>query len=275
MAKLVILVPEGRRFCGRVLLLCNDGKTRLGPLRVLATASGWAARRHNNGARDWRRPYGHPPTGSYVIGGSLPPGIAPRARRVHRFGGLGALVLTPVGGDALDASGAGRRLFLVHGGPTDQKGRLRPTFGGFRLSDRDLNRLLGAINDAYAASDAVSSVEVSEVQTPTWGDASPSDRAGRFRPSSASDRVPPGPGMPLKHAALLALGSGLVQRRSKNNDAGALARLRRRDFVGLALLAVSALGSSGCGSGNDAPGPDTCPCGTPPRAVGSGGVETT
>ena len=73
MSKLVIVVPVRRRRAGRAVLLGNDGHARLGPIRVLATASSWVASQYGNGARDWRRPFGDSPTGSYVVGGSLPP----------------------------------------------------------------------------------------------------------------------------------------------------------------------------------------------------------
>src|SRR5579884_1781722 len=169
MSKLVILVPTGRSYCGRAMLLGDDGTLRFGPLRVLATASRWAARRHGNETRDCRLPFGHPPTGSYVVTGSLPPGITPRTKRARRFGALGALVLMPLGGEAGEAARAGRQRFLIHGGPTDARGRLRPTFGGFRLADRDLAALLQAVNQAYQQSDAVSAVEVAEVKDPSWG----------------------------------------------------------------------------------------------------------
>ena len=52
--------------------------------------------------------------------------MTPRPKRLRRFGALGALVLTPVAGDALEALRAGRRRFLLHGGPTDRRGRLPP-----------------------------------------------------------------------------------------------------------------------------------------------------
>ena len=183
MAKLVIVVPKDRGRCGRALLIGSDGATRAGPLRVLATASKWAARRHGNEARDCHKPYGHTPPGSYVVAGSLPPGVVPHPRRWRRFGVLGALVLQPVGGDALEASKAGRRRFLLHGGAEDRRGRLRPTFGGLRMSDPDLNALLRAVNDANAARDPVSSVELVETSTLMWSDEGQHDRAGRLRPS--------------------------------------------------------------------------------------------
>jgi hypothetical protein len=64
--------------------------------------------------------------------------------------------------------------------------------------------------------------------------------------------------MPLAHAALIALGFGFL-------SAGSTIRAStgRRDFVGLALLALGALAATGCGP--DAPGSDVnvspCPCG--------------
>lgn len=212
MSKLVIVVPASRRRCGRALLLGNDGSTSFGPFRVLATASGWAAKRHHNDARDWRKPFGQPPSGSYVVGGFLPPGMTPRPKRLRRFGLLGALVLTPVAGEALVAATAGRRRFLLHGGPTDRRGRLRPTFGGFRVTDCDLAGLLRAINDANAARDPVSTVEVVETtDRPPWTDDGPRDRAGRLRPSFLPRRRRRArAGMPLKHAALIALGFGIA-----------------------------------------------------------------
>jgi len=267
MSKLVIVVPANRHRCGRALLLGSDGATRLGPLRVLATASGWAAKRHANEARDWHRPFGHPPTGTYVVSGSLPPGVSPRPRRLRRFGALGALVLTPTSGHALEAAAAGRKRFLLHGGPGDRRGRLRPTFGGFRVSDRELVALLRAVNDANAASDPVSTVEVVETtDRPPWTDDGPHDRAGRFRPSFAPRRKRARASMTLPRAALVALGFGIAGRGLK-----AEASTGRRGFVGLALLTLGALGSSAC-SGPDAPSPepDPGPSGWDPTVGGAG-----
>ena len=268
MSKLVIVVPADRRRCGRALLLGGDGSTRFGPIRVLATSSEWAARRHGNEARDWRKPFGHPPSGSYVVGGSLPPGVAPRPKRMRRFGALGALVLVPVGGNALEALKAGRRRFLLHGGPTDRRRRLRPTFGGFRVSDRELAALLRAVNDANAASDAISSVEIVETTNrPPWTDDGPHDRAGRLRPAFLPRRRRAYARIPLKHAALITLGFGVA---GKGLDASG--KPGRRGFVGLALLTLGALGAVGCGPGPDAPSPDPAPS-TDPWGCAGGGSE--
>ncbi len=188
MSKLVIVVPVGRHAAGRAVLLGNDGKLRLAPFRVLATSSGSAATRHGNSERDWRRPFGDTPTGSYLVAGALPPsaGAQPLPEEAHADR-LGALVLSPVGGNALEALRAGRTRFLVHGGPADPSGRLRPTFGGLRVSDADLATLLAAINQANADADPVTSVEVDETSTPAWKEGSldevPSSRNPR-RPGS-------------------------------------------------------------------------------------------
>jgi hypothetical protein len=53
MSNLVIVVLTGRRRCGSAVLLGNDGKTLVPPLRVLATASEAAAVRFGNPHRDW------------------------------------------------------------------------------------------------------------------------------------------------------------------------------------------------------------------------------
>jgi len=75
----------------------------------------------------------------------------------------GAILLAAESGAARIAATEGRHLFYVHGGPSDRKGRLRPTRGGFRMLDRDLAALLRAINEAHAAGDPLELVEVIDV----------------------------------------------------------------------------------------------------------------
>src|SRR5277367_6070253 len=102
MSKLVVVVLVGRRAAGRATLLANDGRLRLAPFRILATASRSAAARSGNPERDWRRPFGHTPTGSYVVAGAVPPSRPRPGVAGARSELLGALVLAPVSGNALE-----------------------------------------------------------------------------------------------------------------------------------------------------------------------------
>jgi hypothetical protein len=179
MSTLIVAVPAGRGALGRAVLLGGDGAPRLAPITVAATASRSAAAHHGNPRCDHRSLFGHIPTGTYVVTGALPPDGSARRRGGRRS--VGALVLAPTAGDALDALRAGRTRFLLHAGPSDPEGRLRPTFGGLRVSDRDLASLLRAIREANAEGDPLSSVEVVEIDAPTWTKAVPPARRSRRR----------------------------------------------------------------------------------------------
>jgi hypothetical protein len=223
MAKLFVLVRKGRRTCGRALLLARDGRTLLGPFRILATASRRVACKHGNAKRSPLLPFGHPPSGTYVIIASLPPSTP--HRRADRHGRLGARLLAPRGGDALVATANGRMRYTIHGGPQDRAGRLRPTFGGLRLSDPDLSALIDAINRAFRAGDPVSSVEIIE------------------EAESATD---------AGFAALpFSSGSGVAATSETNAT--------RRRFLHAAVALSAALAMAACGGTPDRPSP------TPPR----------
>lgn len=162
MSKLVIVVPNGRGFCGRAVLVGSDGATRAGPFRALATASVRVAKKHGNADASPLLPFGHPPTGTYVVAASLPPGFA-HQRRTRRYGRVGALLLAPQSGDAIRATANGRKLVALHAGPRDRKRRLRPTRGGIRMSNAQLGRLLSAINAAQRDGDPIASIEILEI----------------------------------------------------------------------------------------------------------------
>lgn len=177
MSKLVIVVPKGRKFCGRSILFADDGERRAGPFRTLATASVRVAKKHGNAGASPLRPFGHPPEGAYVLAASLPPGFV-HTRRKKRYGHVGGLLLAPQSGDALDATENGRDLVAVHGGPLDAKRRLRPTRGGIRFSNKGMTALLRAINAAQAAGDPLQTIELHEVEMTRK---SKKDRKGRHR----------------------------------------------------------------------------------------------
>lgn len=229
MSVFIIAVPRTRRLCGRAVALSGDGRTMLGPVRVLATASARVARAHGNPLCAPALPFGHPPLGTYVIAASLPPGH--HRRRAGRYGHLGALVLEPVSGDA---AAAGRRVVL-HGGPLDPRGRLRPTRGGLRVSNRDLAALLGVLNEANAAGDPLSSVEIVEAAEPPAP--APLDRPGGRRVA----------GRPRRRA-----------------------EMARRDFLTASALLLAGMAAGSVGCGLDAP---SC-CRPVTTDWGDGGLAT-
>lgn len=236
MSKLLVVLPTARDYCGRAILLSGRGARLLGPFRVLGTASGHVARRHGNPGRERRLPFGHPPAGTYLVAGSLPP--ASRPRRPGRFGRLGALVLRPSAGEALGFAEKRPRVVL-HGGKCDRRGRLRRTRGGLRVSDADLRQLFAAINRAQADGDPVATVEVLDVPQSATGDG---ERPGG--PLAQARRRPTTRGW--KAAALLC-GAGVAMK----------SPVSRRQFLGAALLLCGGLSVAACSH----PAPcDPVPC---------------
>ena len=275
MSKLVIVVPTGRGEAGRGALFGGDGTLRLAPFRVVATASAKVASQNGNPTRDWRRPYGHTPTGSYVVASALPPcsDTGPELCAQHRPP-LGALVLSPVGGNALEALRAGRTRFLVHGGRPDPEGRLRLTFGGIRVSDSDLASLLAALNEASADADPVTSVEVEETSTTPWArgslDEVPLSRSAAAKtaePRSPGER-PAGPAREVPLRIRAELGFSPPDGRKSKRGSESLRQPSRRAFVGLAVFAVAEMGFA-C-SGSDQVGPDAQARSGSPGAGGKG-----
>ena len=259
MSKLLMVVPGDRARCGRALLVTAGGDVKVGPFRVLATANRKVARRHGNPRRDKLRPFGHPPAGTFLLAGSLPPGVTPNPKRARRFGRLGALVLTPDGGEALAALANGRRRVYLHGGPPNRRGRLRPTLGGFRVADDNLARLLRAINDAFAGGDPVESVEVVEIAPALEPKRSPEDAVGKGKPAPARPRhaaLEPRRSrrVSLKHAAIMLGGLGL--RRPRDGEAPP-EDPSRREAVAFGLLLLGSFGATAC-FGPDDPSPSDC-----------------
>ncbi len=240
MSQLVIAVPPARDACGRAVLLGDDGATRMASFRVLATASRRVARRHDNPDRDRMRAFGHPPSGTYVVAGSLPPSFHQR-RRPKRFGRLGALLLEPLAGEALAAKGSGRRLFVLHGGPQDAQGRLRPTRGGLRVSDADLVALFDAMERGQAEGDPLRTVEVVDLAlapSPAAVDA-PGGRLTRRGRSRSTPRT-------LLGAAGVVVAGALALRPRPGK--GARGGIGRRDFLAALALLVGGLPTGGCDS---------------------------
>jgi lipoprotein-anchoring transpeptidase ErfK/SrfK len=90
---------------------------------------------------------GDTPTGDYRGADleSTPPG----AKNVSSFGPWGRVRLTAVAGDALWAQDVfGRRGLMIHGGDPGRFDGYRPTLGCLRLSNGDMRRLIGLIEEA-------------------------------------------------------------------------------------------------------------------------------
>jgi len=178
-------LPALRDRCGSAVL-SSHGAIAVGPFRVLGTASRRVSRRHGNLDHDRLLPFGDPPTGGYTVRATLPPGV-PHARFPH-LGLAGALVLTPVDGEAAVAA---RRRVLLHGGRLDQDGRLRRTRGGLRVADADLDALLAAIERTRSAGDPLSVVEVIDVARGFESEPVLAPARRRRAPAAIGEATPP------------------------------------------------------------------------------------
>lgn len=257
LSRLLIVVPRSRRACGRATFVAADGSPLIPPMRILATASASVAKKQGNPTRDRLLPFGHPPQGTYTFAGSLPPGERPKSRRARRYGAVGAILVVGTGGEALEATRKGRRMFHLHGGPSDRKGRLRPTRGGFRMQDGDLTRLLRAINDAQLRGDPLQTVDVLDVVLPP-GPRAPAERVltrkrrrrtKRRRTAKKLGQAKRGGIPPLGLA--VALAAKLLGARKPD----VRARVSRRDVVALALLIT---GVAACGTSDRRERPSRC-----------------
>lgn len=238
MSLLVLVVPRSRRHCGRAALVGANGRVLAGPFRVLATASARVARRHGNPTRDPSLPFGHPPAGRYLLTDVLPPNVV-HPRRPHRFGTSGGIVLRRAQGQPFAAS---RETIVLHGGPLDMDRRIRPTRGGLRMADADLDALTRALNDAFIRGDPASGLDLVDVPDEQIGTVAASDLRGRRRLLGRA-RTSNGVVHPM---LLTGLGLGV----------GTNARSRflgRRAFLHAALLVVGGLTTAACDRASDGP----------------------
>lgn len=144
-ATLKVAVPRGRQGCGTLLAFDRDGKELLGgPIVVGARADEVLARRHGNPARDMMQPYGDPACGTYLLVAADRLAGGPEQMRDEL--GECQLLFEPSEGDAAKAEAAGRLLLALHGGRLGADNRLRPTAGGLRVSNRDLEALLRVLS---------------------------------------------------------------------------------------------------------------------------------
>jgi RHS repeat-associated protein len=131
---LELIVPEDRSSVG-VLTVYDDFGDPRGYYYALARGN------HRNPLE----PNGDTPTGLYTVVGRQSGGS------VNSYGPHDRLQIDPIGGQALDAAANGRKLLRIHGGDrhpagsyfdTDDRRRLKSTFGCIRLSNEDMESLL-------------------------------------------------------------------------------------------------------------------------------------
>lgn len=124
-----------------------------GPVPVLGKADSLAAAQHGNATRDPLRAYGDTPTGQYSC--RLEP-AASGPDAIRSFGTHQRILLTPIGGQALEAAkdgdpavlNDGHRLgLMLHGGAPGNGGGLRPTHGCLRLSNDDQAALVALFQE--------------------------------------------------------------------------------------------------------------------------------
>lgn len=146
-----VQLPLDRTKAGTVTLKNAAGQTLAGPFEALGKADNLTAAGHGNPARDPLKPYGDTPAGTYEVPRLVSTG-AGTAYGPDSYGPNGALVLKPVGGDALTAAANGRVGLLVHSGKIGAGNKLRPTHGCVRLRNGDMKSLVDAIQAASGAS---------------------------------------------------------------------------------------------------------------------------
>jgi hypothetical protein len=149
MEKLVIMLPEDRRYAGTLRLESEDGDVVAGPFPVCGRADEGAALRHGNPSRNPLLPFGDTPLGRYRVEGILPSG-AGTERPADRYGPHGVIVLTPTSGDAALADANGRFHLLIQGGAAAPGRQLRPTNGSLRLGNREQKQLIEILRDRQA-----------------------------------------------------------------------------------------------------------------------------
>jgi len=141
--KLKFVLPSNRIYAGFFTLTDNDGVLLMAG-RALGKADNGRAAVEGNPLRYSTLPYGDTPTGEYQ------PSAVIIFDKPHRRVGRGWVPLKGRTGDALTAIKE-RRGLGIHAGRLDTDGRLVPTYGCVRISDRDFDQLTattaGAIMD--------------------------------------------------------------------------------------------------------------------------------
>lgn len=141
--EILVILPADRSRLGR-LLVEREGRTVFGPVPCYGRSDDRTARERGNPDRDPLKPFGDTPLGVYRchLGAA-----APAPALVRGYGPHGWVALDPVSGPALQAKKNGRFGLLIHGGDLNAAGKLRPTYGCVRVSNRDMVGLMSRLRE--------------------------------------------------------------------------------------------------------------------------------
>lgn len=156
-AKLTIRVrlnPD-RTQGGEIALLDANNKVLWGPRPALGKAAMDTAKDKGNKGANPLYPFGDTPTGTYAV--KMIRGT--KDLDLKAYGPSGAIVLDPIGGEALLAEANGRTGLWIHGGDSGTGGGLRRTNGCVRVSNQDMGSLVAAIV-AHSVKAADSAAEI-------------------------------------------------------------------------------------------------------------------
>lgn len=136
-----ITFPSNRIYAGFFTVVDDQGVLLMSG-RALGKADNGRARRAGNLSRNSTLPYGDTPTGQYE------PAFVVKRDPPHPRIGKAWIPIIGMGGDALIAATTGGRTGLgIHAGRLDTDGRLVPTYGCVRISDRDFDQLWQLVDD--------------------------------------------------------------------------------------------------------------------------------
>ena len=120
------------------------------------------AKERGNESRDPLKPFGDIPTGEYgarvISAGSKKYGPHERIDLHIAVSGDAVIAL----GEKTEDGSGGRYGLLIHGGPLNAAGKLRPTYGCARLRDEDMRTLLDFVKKERAPGELLS-VRVQEL----------------------------------------------------------------------------------------------------------------
>lgn len=136
-----IVLTSNRRYAGFFTLIDSEGVLVLAG-RALGKADNGRAATEGNPTRQSTLPYGDTPTGDYK------PAHVVKIDPPHRRVGKHWIPISGKSGDALQALVEGRKGLGIHAGRLDTDGRLVPTYGCVRMSDRDFDQLVLALGDS-------------------------------------------------------------------------------------------------------------------------------